>query len=89
MPLLPLVTKQLRVSVDQLCRGVNVMLRPERSPTRAELLDLLEQLDISLATWVGRWADSIPPEVRAEILLQAYEPVLRMLIRARRRPTPR
>lgn len=62
---------------------------PERPPTRAECLDWIEQLDLIFSSWVGRWWDHIPPEMRAEILMQTYEPNLRILIRARRRPLPR
>lgn len=60
-----------------------------QSPTRSELLDLLERQTLALSSLVGRWQDGIPPEVRAEIMTELYEPVLQMLIRARRRPLPR
>jgi hypothetical protein len=58
-------------------------------PTRAELLDLLESLEIVLGDMMRRWQGGIPAEVRAEIMVQAYEPLIRMLIRGRRLPSPR
>jgi hypothetical protein len=63
--------------------------RPERPPTRSDLLDWLEQMDLVLSSMAGRWFDGIRAEVRAEILTQLYEPNLNMLIRARRRPRAR
>jgi hypothetical protein len=60
-----------------------------RAPTRDECLDVLERLSISLAALVGRWDGSIPAEVRTEIITQAYEPVVKTLILARRLPIPR
>jgi hypothetical protein len=61
----------------------------QRPPTRAELLDLLETLELALSSMAGRWQGGIPAEVRAEIMTEAYEPALKALIRAKRRPLPR
>lgn len=61
-----------------------------RRPLREELLDLMESLEIVLSDIMRRWDDGgVQPELRAEIMTTAYEPLLRMLIRARRRPVPR
>jgi hypothetical protein len=60
-----------------------------RQPTRVELLDFLEQHFLALASMATRWQDGIPAEVRAEIITEAYEPVLKTLMLARRRPIPR
>jgi hypothetical protein len=58
-------------------------------PTKGELLDHLELLDSVLGEMATRWFDGISPEVRDQIAVRAYQPNLRMLIRARRRPLPR
>lgn len=63
-------------------------------PSKPELLDLLDQLELTLGNMMRRWDDGILPEVRAEIMTQAYEPVLHVLIRSGRRrqggpPAPR
>jgi hypothetical protein len=62
---------------------------PGRPPTRVELLDFLEQHLQRLTSMAGRWQGGIPAEVRAEIITEAYEPVLKTLILARRLPIPR
>jgi hypothetical protein len=60
--------------------------RPMVLPTKAELLDLLEALEIVLSSLMRRRDDDgLPAEARAEIMTEIYEPVLRMLIRSRRR----
>lgn len=54
-------------------------------PSKPELLDLLERIEVALSSMMTRWQDGIPAEVRAEIMTEAYEPVLRILIHAGRR----
>ena len=63
--------------------------RPMRVATKPEILDVLEQVEVALSSMMTRWQDGIPAEIRAEIMTEAYEPVLRMLIRSRRRPLAR
>ncbi len=58
-------------------------------PTRIELLDLMESLEIVLGDMMRSWQGGIPAESRVEIMVQVYEPLLRMLIRAGRHPMPR
>lgn len=53
-------------------------------PTKKELLACMETLEVALSSMMRRWNDDIPAETRAEIMI-AYEPLLHMLIRARRR----
>ena len=61
-----------------------------RRPTRDELLDLMVTLEFVLTDIVHRWHDGgVPPEIRDEVNTRARSPLLRMLIRARRRPFPR
>jgi hypothetical protein len=55
-----------------------------RFPRRPGLLDQLEQIDLSLSHFVGRW-QSVPAEFRAEIMTQVYEPLLQILILSGRR----
>lgn len=59
--------------------------KPMSVPTKPQLLDLLDGLELSLGNMMRRWENGIPPETRAEIMTEAYEPVLHMLIRAKRR----
>lgn len=70
------------------------MLRPSiwwtgPLPHKLDYLDLIDTLENVLSDMMLRWFDGIPAEVRAELMVRAYEPVLHMLIRARRRPEPR
>jgi hypothetical protein len=70
------------------------MRQPRRRttlPSKPELLDLLDHLETVLGDMMRRWdhGEPIDPSVRLEIMMGAYEPVLRMLVRARRRPLPR
>jgi hypothetical protein len=58
-------------------------------PTMAELLDLLEAMADAAFDIVRRWDDGVQPELRAEVLTNIYEPAMRGLLRARRRPLPR
>lgn len=60
-----------------------------RPPTREEILDMMETLELVLGDMMRRWENGILPETRAEIMTKAYEPVLQILIRTRRRPVPR
>lgn len=57
---------------------------PMRVPTKKELLDAMDGTERKLTEMVGRWQDSIPAEVRAEIR-QIALPLLRLLLRAGRR----
>jgi len=59
--------------------------KPMRVPSKGEILDLLDYLELTLGNMMRRREDGIPPQTRAEIMTDAYEPVLRMLIRSRRR----
>lgn len=54
-------------------------------PSKAEMWEVFENLEASLGSVMRRWDDGVSPEIRAEIMTVAYEPVLRMLIRGRRR----
>lgn len=54
-------------------------------PSKADLLNLLDYLELTLGNLMHRWDDGVSAEIRAEIMTEAYEPVLRMLIRSRRR----
>jgi hypothetical protein len=56
------------------------------APTKAELADLLDAIELPLSSLMRRWGDGISPEARVEITTDIYEPVLRMLIRLKRRP---
>ena len=53
-------------------------------PRKAELLEVLDQTALALAALLGRWGDGIPATVRLEIR-QIHEPLLHLLIRAKRR----
>jgi hypothetical protein len=57
------------------------------------VLDELEAVEIALSSLVRHWEDGPSPEIREEIMLEAYEPVLHLLIRTERRgqkrPWPR
>lgn len=55
------------------------------APSKPELLDLLDRLELTLGNMMRRWEDGILPETRAEIMTEAYEPVLHILIRSGRR----
>jgi hypothetical protein len=58
---------------------------PRRRPTLREVLDELEAVEIALSSMMRRWQDGPSPDIRAEIMTEAYEPVLHLLIRAERR----
>jgi hypothetical protein len=58
--------------------------KPPPGPTCGELLDAMDIAELHLLAMVGRWEDSIPAKVRAEIR-QIAEPLLRLLLRAGRR----
>jgi hypothetical protein len=58
---------------------------PRRRPTLREVLDELEAVEIALSSVVRRWEDGPSAEIREEIMLEAYEPVLHLLIRTERR----
>ena len=47
---------------------------------------MLDALEVALSSIIRRWQNGIPAEVRSEIMTEAYEPILRSLIRAGRRP---
>jgi hypothetical protein len=49
----------------------------------------MEVVEVALSSMMRRWQNGIPAEVRTEIMIEAYEPLLRMLIRAGRHPMPR
>jgi hypothetical protein len=55
-----------------------------RPPFRSTILDRLEQIDLVLSEIVGRW-QSVPAELRAEIMTKAYEPLLMILLQCKRR----
>jgi hypothetical protein len=57
---------------------------PNGAPTRAELLHAMDVAEAELASLIGRWFDSIPAPVRAELRTLAA-PLEALLIRARRR----
>jgi hypothetical protein len=65
--------------------------RPPPLPrlTLRETLDILDLVVTNLASIMSRWQDGVAPELRAEIMLHAHDPLLRLLLRARRRPLPR
>jgi hypothetical protein len=54
-------------------------------PTRRHILDVLEGVEVALSAVMRRWDGGIPAEVRVEIMMDAYEPVLCLLLRAGRR----
>jgi hypothetical protein len=56
-----------------------------RSPTKREILDGLEAVEVALSSMMRRWQGGISPELRAEIMIEAYEPVLHILLHAERR----
>lgn len=58
--------------------------KSRRGPDRAELLDGMERAELRLWGMVGRWQDSLPALVRAE-LMEIALPLLRLLLRAGRR----
>jgi hypothetical protein len=66
-----------------------LMPRADRKPSLRDVLDLLSLLEIKMSDLMRRWDDGVAPEIRAEIMVELYEPTLRLLIRARRRPLPR
>jgi hypothetical protein len=53
-------------------------------PKRNCVLDTLEQIDLAVSRFVGRY-ESVPAEFRAEIMTQVYEPLLLILIQSGRR----
>lgn len=67
--------------------GRQVMSKLRRSPTRTEILDQMEIWEVALSAMMRRWDDDIPAETRDEIA-QVYQPLLRILIRAKRRGQP-
>jgi hypothetical protein len=54
-------------------------------PTKREILDGLEGVEIALSSMMRRWQGGVPAEIRAEIMTEAYEPGLHILLRAERR----
>lgn len=57
--------------------------------TLRETLNILEAVEVNLSDMIRRRCDGISAEIRAEIMTEAYEPVLKILIRGRRRPETR
>ncbi|WP_428484915.1 hypothetical protein [Rhodopila sp.] len=55
-------------------------------PRRSDILDKTDEVEAALLSIVRRWQDGVAPELRDEINVKAREPLLRMLIRAGRRP---
>jgi hypothetical protein len=55
-----------------------------RPRKRLAILDTLEQVDLVLSHFISRY-ESVPAELRAEIMTGAYEPLLMILIQAGRR----
>lgn len=60
----------------------------ERPPSRGVLIRFLASLALVMASLVGRWHDSIPAEVREEILTKLYQPTIAMLVRCGYRIDP-
>ena len=61
------------------------MLRARTTPPkRAELLAALDSVELGLSALMRRWQEGLTPELRVEIM-DLYQPVLRILILARRR----
>jgi hypothetical protein len=58
---------------------------PQHRPNRRQILNEMEFVEIALSSMMRRWEGGISAEVRAEIMTEAYEPVLRLLIRSERR----
>jgi hypothetical protein len=52
-------------------------------PSRRTILDRLEQINRGLSQIVGRW-ESLPAEIRAEVMTNAYEPLLLILLQCNR-----
>jgi hypothetical protein len=77
--------KELTAAAAQGCRKAFEIPMPQRQPTKREVLDGLEAVEIALSSMMRRWQGGIPAEVRAEIMTEAYEPVLYLLIRTQRR----
>jgi hypothetical protein len=77
--------KELTAAAAQGCRKAHEIPMPQRQPTKREVLDGLEAVEIALSSMMRRWQGGIPAEVRAEIMTEAYEPVLHLLIRTQRR----
>jgi hypothetical protein len=57
-------------------------------PYRPELLDAIEATEEQLSAMIGRWGNGIPGRVRLE-LIRVRQPLMRLLIRAGRRPVRR
>lgn len=53
--------------------------------TKRQILDQLDAIEFALSSMMRRWDDDIPAEIRAEIMVEAYEPLLQVLIRTGRR----
>ena len=54
-------------------------------PTKRVVLDLLVATEVALSSIMRRWQDDgLSAEIRAEIMVDIYEPVLQMLIRSKR-----
>lgn len=53
-------------------------------PTLTELLDLLDRWELVYRRIIGRWYDSVPPQLRAQLSRPTNE-MLRVLMRAGRR----
>jgi hypothetical protein len=66
-------------------RKAQDMPLPRRRLTLREVLDEMEAVEIALSSMMRRWQDGPSPEIREEIMLEAYEPVLHLLIRTERR----
>ena len=62
---------------------------PGQRPTRDQILDLMETVEVILTAIVHRWHDGVPPEIRDEVNTLPRAPLLQMLIQARRRPIAR
>jgi hypothetical protein len=69
----------------RLSRKAYDMPAPRRRPTLREVLDEMEAVEIALSSMIRRREDHISEELRVEIMMQAYEPVLHILIRTERR----
>jgi hypothetical protein len=60
--------------------------RPTTLPTKSDLYEALERIEIIVSEMIGRWDDSLPGQTRAE-LMPIRDIAMRILIQARLRPT--
>ena len=60
---------------------------PNGAPTRAELLNAVDETEKQLTQMASDWSDGIPSVVRAHLILITNR-LLALLIRARRRGQP-